>query len=178
MFKNKYVTQGSSDYRKNMAVATEPLPDKFGVSTHKIVNLEHKEDGDFAKHMYVQMVIIMVLHRVNEAFRRCKEMDFMDICTMPKLDEYYTRGDPRDMWDDSAINLWLSWDSLTRRQVLAWQYCVNKYFSEGDCIASTWLKVFMYNSSTDSLRSAVKKEIFEDPSRLSRWCDLCLPNFV
>ena len=43
-------------------------------------------------------------------------------------------------------------------QVLAWQYSINKRFSLSDCVASKWLKEFVYASSTDSLRSAVDKK--------------------
>jgi hypothetical protein len=35
--KDNYGTPGSSDYMKNMALATDPLREKFGVATHKIV---------------------------------------------------------------------------------------------------------------------------------------------
>ena len=48
--KENYGELGSSDYWKNMAMATAALYEKFGVARHKIVTSE--EEGDQTKHQY------------------------------------------------------------------------------------------------------------------------------
>ena len=62
------------------------------------------------------------------------------------------------MWDGSEINIWVDWDCCTKEQIRRWQYCVNKFFFDEDRIASDWLQVFVYNSSTDSLRTIATKK--------------------
>jgi hypothetical protein len=159
--KQDYGEPGSSDYRKNMAMATAGLSEKFGVARHKI--LAGGEEGDQSKHAHVQQVIVGVLHRVKEGWQRSRQMDFMDICTVPRM-VGDSRGDPRRWWDNSEINLWTDWDLCEYPQIRRWQWCVNKYFSDEDRIASNWLQSFVYNSSTDSLRSAVDKKYTKLPS--------------
>jgi len=154
--KEDYGEPGSSDYRKNMLMATASLPEKFGVARHKIVS--DGEEGDRPKTAHVQQVIVGVIHRVKEGLKRSQAMDFMDICTVSGLGGNLESDNPRDWWDGTEINLWEDWDICSEIQVRRWQYGVNRYFSEQDRIASNWLQQFVYNSSTDSLRSAVAKK--------------------
>ena len=156
--KANYGTPGSDNYRKNMLMAVSSLDGKFGVQSHKIIDWLSgaKQDGDQRKSSYVQKVIVDVLHRVAEGHLRSKSVDFMDICILPKLDPNAVGSeDCGDWWDTSTNNIWLDWDTMTLDQVSAWQYCINKRFGTGDRTASIWLKEFVYNSSTMSLRSAV-----------------------
>jgi hypothetical protein len=91
-------------------------------------------------------------------------MDFMDICTVANLTGNLNSPDPRDWWDGSEINIWEDWDKCTEAQIHRWQFGVNKFFGEGDRIASNWLQTFVYNSSTDSLKTAVAKKYEKLPS--------------
>lgn len=157
--KEDYGAPGSSDYRKNMAVATAALGEKFGVARHKVTHRTGEaESGDAKGNQHVQHAIVGILHRIKEGHQRAVGMDWMDICHIPKLDGTLSSDDCRDWWDESETNLWLDWDQCSSEQVTAWQYSVNKRFSAEDRIASRWLKEFVYNSSTDSLRSAVGKK--------------------
>ena len=155
--KEDYGAVGSSDYRKNRAMATAPLSEKFGVARHKV--LASAEEGDQSKYAHVQSVIVGILHRVRQGEARAKAMDWMDICTIPFLVESNLANvDCSTWWDSSEINIWQDWDVLTLNQVRRWQYSVNKRFSTGDRIASNWLMTFVSDSSTDSLRTAVLKK--------------------
>jgi hypothetical protein len=58
----------------------------------------------------------------------------------------------------SQITIWSEWEKTSEKEVCAWQYCINKRFSSENRTASTWLKEFVYNSSTDALRTAVTKK--------------------
>jgi hypothetical protein len=91
-------------------------------------------------------------------------MDFMDICTVANPTGNLNSPDPRDWWDGSEINIWEDWDKCTEAQIRRWQFSVNKFFGEGDRIASNWLQTFVYNSSTDSLKTAVAKKYEKLPS--------------
>ena len=156
--KEDYGVPGTQDFRKNMTLATTSLPNKFGVANHKIVSKAAAEDGDQAGFQYVQQMIVSIIHRVKEAHQHAVRMDFMDICEIaePKgdLDSYNCT----DWWNDAKINIFLEWDSCSEEQVMAWQLSINRRFSEANQTASRWLKSFIYNSSTDSLRSAVDKK--------------------
>jgi hypothetical protein len=154
--KSAYGTVGSSDYRKNMMMATASLSEKFGVARHKVVT--DAEDGDQSKNMHVQQVIVGVVHRVKEGLQRSKAMDWMSICVMPHLIAVDKSQHPSTWWDNSEICIWTDPEQLSEDEVRAWQYCINKRFSEGDRIASNWLKDFVYNSSTDALRTATTKK--------------------
>ena len=85
-------------------------------------------------------------------------MDFMDICKIPEMMGKTSSTDPADWWDESGTIIWEDWDLLSEIQVRAWQYSVNKRFSDEDRIASRWLQTFVYNSSTDELRPATEKK--------------------
>lgn len=157
--KANYGEPGSSDFRKNMALATAALHDKFGVAKHKV--LTDIEEGDQNKSMHVQQVIVSVLHRVKEGKQRATAMDWMGICVMPHLlpdISISSSADPSGWWDSSEVCIWTDWEQLTEDEVRAWQYCINKWFGRGDQIGSTWLKDFVYASSTDALRTAVEKK--------------------
>jgi hypothetical protein len=154
--KEDYGEPGSSDYRKNMAMATAALSEKFGVARHKIV--AGGEEGDQAKHAHVQHVIVSIIHRVKEGRKRSEMMDFMDICNVSQLGGDLSSDNPVDWWDGTEIDLWKDWDLCSEEQIRRWQFSVNKFFSDGDRIASNWLQAFVYNSSTDSLRTAVAKK--------------------
>ena len=155
--KEDYGLPGSSDYRKNRAMATAALSEKFGVARHKI--LAAAEEGDQSKYSHVQTVIVSILHRVKQGELRAKAVDWMDICTIPFLIiENLSNDDCSTWWDDSEINIWQDWDVLELNQVRRWQYSINKRFGNADRIASNWLFTFVSDSSTDSLRTAVMKK--------------------
>ncbi len=160
--KANYGQPGSSDYRKNMLMATTGLSEKFGVAKHKVIS--DTEAGDQDKSMYVQQVIVSVIHRVKEGLQRSQSMDWMSICKMPHLIALDATADPESWWDNSEINVWTDPELLTLDEVRAWQYCINKRFAEADRIASTWLKEFVYNSSTDALKTAVIKKYDKIPA--------------
>eukprot|EP00956_Cyclotella_meneghiniana_P032410 scaffold89146_cov64-Cyclotella_meneghiniana.AAC.1 len=154
--KQDYGEPGSSEYRKNKEMATRTLTKKFGVARHKIVS--GAEEGDVSKHMHVQQVIVSILHRVKEGHERSKQMDFMDLCKLADFSGDTSSPNCVDWWGHKEINIWTDWELLTKEHVRAWQYSVNRRFSDEDRIASSWLKEFVYNSSTDSLRTAVDKK--------------------
>jgi hypothetical protein len=154
--KEDYREPGTSDYRKNMLMATTSLSEKFGVAKHKLVT--HAQEGDQEKSAHIQQVIVGILHRVKEGQKRSEAMDWMDICTRSGLGGNLNSDDPCDWWDGTEINVWKDWDICTEEQIRRWQFGVNKYFSDGDRIASKWMQQFVYNSCTDSLRTAVEKK--------------------
>jgi hypothetical protein len=154
--KEDYGEPGTSDYRKNMLMATTSLTEKFGVAKDKIV--AHAQDGDQEKSAHIQQVIVGILRRVKEGQKRSETMDWMDICTVSSLGGNLSSEDPRDWWDGTEIKVFKDWDICTEEQICRWQFGVNKFFSDGDRIASKWLQQFLYNSCTDSLRTAVAKK--------------------
>jgi hypothetical protein len=141
---------------KKEDMATAGLSEKFGVARHKIV--AGGEEGDQSKSAHVQQVIVGIIHRVKEGYQRSKMMDFMDICTVACLGGNLSSSNPVDWCDGTEINLWTDWDLCSDEQIRRWQFSVNKFFGDGDRIASNWLQAFVYNSSTDSLRTAVAKK--------------------
>eukprot|EP00956_Cyclotella_meneghiniana_P028264 scaffold65213_cov39-Cyclotella_meneghiniana.AAC.3 len=70
---------------------------------------------------------------------------------------------PADWWDSSQITIWSEWEKTNEKEVRAWQHCINKRFSSENRTASTWLKEFVSNSSTDALRTAVTKKYEQLP---------------
>jgi hypothetical protein len=159
--KADYGEPGTTEYRKNMAMATAALSDKFGVASHRVSN--HVEEGDHSSRQHIQQTIVGILGRVQEGYQRAKMMDWMDICHLPQLNGNLKSANPVDWWDESEINLWTDWDRCTITQVKAWQYSINKRFSPQDQTASTWLYLFAYNSSTHALRTEVNKKYTRIP---------------
>ena len=150
---------GSKHYNSNMDTATKALDNKFGVPKHKIVTPDGAEasSGNQTKSLRIQNTIMDLMLRLSEGHHRSKRMDFMDILLVPKLLNS-SSPDARDWWDESETNLWTDWDSISERQAISWQWCVNKFFSEEDRISSRWLKIFLVNSSTPELRKEVDKK--------------------
>ena len=91
-------------------------------------------------------------------------MDWMSICLMPHLIAVDCATDPCTWWDDSKICIWMDPKLFSVEEVQAWQYCVNTQFSDGECIASNWLKDFVYRSSTDALKTSVAKKYDKLPA--------------
>ena len=116
--KEDYGVPGSSDFRKNMAMATAGLSEKFGVARHKIV--AGGEEGDQSKSAHVQQVIVGIIHRVKEGHQRSKMMDFMDICTVACLGGNLSSSNPVDWWDGMEISLWTDWDLCSDEQICRW----------------------------------------------------------
>jgi hypothetical protein len=114
--------------------------------------------------MYVQQVIVSVIHRVKEGLQWSQSMDWMSICKMPHLIALDTTAEPESWWDSSEINVWTDPELLTLDEVRAWQYSINKRFTDVDHIASNWLNEFVYNSSTDALKTAVLKKYEKIPA--------------
>ena len=107
------------------------------------------------KSAHVQQVIINIIHCVKEGHQRSKAMCFMDICNVSQLGGNLSSNNPVDWWGGSEVNLRTDWDLCTHKQIQRWQFSVNKLFSDKDRIASNLLQEIVYNSSTDSLQSAV-----------------------
>ena len=157
--KGNYGVEGDRAFNKNMEMATVALHPKFGVAKHRIVTRFSDTDEDNqTKFQHVQESIVSILHRVKEGHTRSIRMDFMDICTIADMTGNTSSNDPADWWNQSETNIWEDWDLLSDTQVRAWQYSVNKRFSDEDRVASRWLQSFVHNSSTDELRSAAHKK--------------------
>jgi len=157
--KGNYGVEGDRAFNKNMEMATVALHPKFGVAKHRIVTRFSDTDEDNqTKFQHVQESIVSILHRVKEGHTRSIRMDFMDICTIADMTGNTSSTDPADWWNQSETNIWEDWDLLSDTQVRAWQYSVNKRFSDEDRVASRWLQSFVHNSSTDELRSAAHKK--------------------
>eukprot|EP00956_Cyclotella_meneghiniana_P005534 scaffold7111_cov22-Cyclotella_meneghiniana.AAC.1 len=139
-----------------MAMATAALAEKFGVASHRVSS--NVEEGDHSSRQYIQQTVVSILDRVQEGHQRSKMMDFMDICTLPKLSGDLRSTNPVDWWDESETNIWTDWDRCSITQVKAWQFSINKRFSPQDQTASIWLYLFVYNSSTHALRTEVNKK--------------------
>ena len=108
--------------------------------------------------MHVQNVIVGILHCVKDGYQRSRKMDWMDICLVADYSGDIDNADCTQWWGELEIYIWTDWELLSKAQVRAWQFSVNKRFCDQDRIASTWLKDFVYGSSTDSLRTAVEKK--------------------
>eukprot|EP00956_Cyclotella_meneghiniana_P033577 scaffold97266_cov78-Cyclotella_meneghiniana.AAC.1 len=128
--KADYGEPGTSEYRKNMAMATYALAEKFGVASHRVSS--NLEEGDHSSKQYIQQTIVGILDRVKEGHQRAKMVDWMDICVLPKLAGDLRSLNPVDWWDESETNLWTDWDRCTLTQIKAWQYSINKRFSAQD----------------------------------------------
>lgn len=162
--KEDYGVPGGPEYRKNMLSAVASLSDKFGVARHKVIT--SAEEGDQTKNKFVQQVLVGLNHRVKEGHERAKKFDFMDICTVADYSTSRSDFDPEDCstwWGQEEINIWTDWELISETHVRAWQLSINRRFSDGDLIASLWLKEFIYNSSTDSLRTAIDKRYIKIP---------------
>ena len=72
--------------RKNMTRASEALETSFGVTGEGMIGLiGGEQDGDQKYFCHVQRIISDMNHRVDEAHKRCKAFDFMDICLIARL---------------------------------------------------------------------------------------------
>ena len=157
--KQNYGKEGTKEWKYNMELATRPLSQEFGVGKHRITTrLSEAGDGDQTQYLHVQQTISSLVYRMDEGHKRAEAMDWMDICTLPRLAGDTSSHDPSEWWDESQINIWKDWDSLEEGQVHAWQYSINKRFSEGDRVASRWLKSFVANSSSGALRALIDKK--------------------
>ena len=86
---------------------------------------------------------------------RCKEIDMMDLCYFVGLVGVESNNCV-DWWDGTFTNIFKSWDTIPLGHAYAWQQSISKSFSEAKYTGSLRLKVLVYNSSSDSLRAAVK----------------------
>ena len=166
--KKNYGAPGTTEFRKNMLMATAPLTEKFGVtSQHMVHRVGGGQEGDQKSFEHVQRIITGVIERVKEAKKRAKDCDWLDICTLAKLEGNLSSDDCAKWWDTSEINIFDDWERCDLDQVVAWQYSINKRFSQEDRITSGWLKEFMYASSTNTLRNAAatKYEDIEERAR-------------
>ena len=73
-------------------------------------------------------------YQVNEAQKRCKSFNFMDICVTANL--VATRNcECKNWFDNLQTNLWTDYEKLTKQQLRFWQYTVNTRFFKEDCTA-------------------------------------------
>ena len=159
--KEDYGVLGSSNYRKNMEAATYGLTQKFGVARHKLTSTA--DQGDETKSRFVQQVLVGLSHRVKEGHVRAQKYDFMDICTLADF-LGCDSSDCATWWGTKEINIWTDWELITESHARAWQLSINRRFSDGDLTASLWLREFLYNSCTDSLRTAIDKRYTKIPA--------------
>jgi hypothetical protein len=92
----------------------------------------------------------------------------MDICNVSQLGGNLSSNNPVDWWDGSKVNLWTDWDLCTHEQIWRWQFSVNKFVLDEDRIASNWLRVFVYNSSTGLPQTVVAKKHDRLPQKHDR----------
>eukprot|EP00956_Cyclotella_meneghiniana_P006044 scaffold7863_cov37-Cyclotella_meneghiniana.AAC.13 len=74
--KEDYGEPGSSEHQKNMAAATHPLAEKFGVARHKVLSLA--EDGDEKNSCFVQQVLVGLTHPVKEGHEHAKKQEISE----------------------------------------------------------------------------------------------------
>ncbi len=96
-------------------MATASLSEKFGVAKHKITS--GAEEGDQTKSLHVQQVIISILHRVKEGLEHRKSMDWMEICSMPRMRGNLNSRNQADWWDSSQLILWSEWEKPEEKEV-------------------------------------------------------------
>jgi len=82
----------------------------------------------------------------------------MDICTLANFTGNTLSTNCSEWWGNQEINIWTDWEKISEAHAQAWQLSVNCRFSDGDLTASLWIKEFIYNSCTDSLRTAIGKK--------------------
>ena len=153
--KEDYGVPGTTEFCKNMQMVTAPLSKKFGVAKHKIMS-GASQDGDQSDYLSIQQTRVCMAHRAKEGHNRSQSMDFMEVCTLPKLEGNLESDLPEDWWDESETNVWVDFDKLDYETVLSWQYSINKRFSVENRIASRFLKEFVYNSPTASSKESVE----------------------
>ena len=138
--KQNYGIEEDRAFNRNMEMVTAALDPKFGVAKHRIVtSINDTNEDNQTEFQHVQQSIVSILHRVKEGHTRSVQMNFMDICKIPEMMGKTSSTDPADWWDESETNIWEDWDLLSETQVRAWQYSVNKRFSDEDRVASRWL---------------------------------------
>jgi len=100
------VIKGDQEFNQNIEMTTAALDPKFGVAKHRIVtSINNTNKDNQAKFQHVQQSIVSILHRVKEGHTRSIQMDFMDICTYPKIMGNTSSKDPEDWWDESEPNI-------------------------------------------------------------------------
>ena len=156
-----YGAPGTAEHRKNAILATTPLTEKFGVPRHKVISrASGRQEGDQVNFQHIQKQVVGVLHRVTDAKHHAVAMDFGEITNLPHLNRRaLAAGKPLpEIWDDSETNIFDAWDKFTLDEIKLFQLCINKWFSAENRTASSWLQIFVFKSSTDSLRTAVAKK--------------------
>ena len=155
----------SKTYNANMKLATQPLSVLLGVTDgHKIIPSScgggHEQDQkDF---VHIQTRLMTTKQKVDESEEWAEECDFTDICYYSKL-KGVESDRCVDWWDGSSNNIFKTWDMLSFGEAYAWQESINRTFSDSNRTASLWLRIFVYGSSTESLRAAVKNKYSKLP---------------
>ena len=123
--------------------------------------------GNQNKTVRIQSQIMHLLLLADEADFHSRQMGFMDIVLMPKLNGTKSK-DPTKWWDSQQINLLTDWDLLSERDVTYWEWCINKRFGTEDQVSSTWLKAFLVGSCSADLVKEVNKQYYKlDRSKLA-----------
>ena len=77
-----------------MTLATEALVTLFGDTSKGMIDrIGGEQDGNQKGYRHVQCIVLDMSHRVDEADRRCKAFDFMDICIVAGLKPSTTSRD-------------------------------------------------------------------------------------
>jgi hypothetical protein len=64
-------------------------------------------------------MIISVIRWVEEGHQRGRFVDFMGICTLPKLNKSTTNLEFSELWYDLENNFWTDLDTTEKDQVVA-----------------------------------------------------------
>ena len=111
---------GRTEYQKNMTLATKVLETSFGVtitSEGMIDRIGGEQYGNQKGVCHAKRIILDTNHRVDEAHKRCKAFDLMDICIVAGL-KPSTSSNRKKWFDDTENNLWTNYDKLAQKQVV------------------------------------------------------------
>ena len=154
--------QGEKMFNIYREAATKSLPIKFDLMSHQATFSGGGESSRSANKLQLQKQLTDIVHLASLGEKQCIKWDIAGICTMSKLKQGASGGksSPRSWFNhQDTINLWKEWESATAREVLSWQFSINKRGAPEDRISSSWLLSFLENSSTVGLRDKVDRKM-------------------
>jgi len=144
--------KGSTEYRKNMSLATYSLEHEFGVAMCHVDTRSDVEDGDQTSHQYIQERYMDNLAKLDNVIKRGHQYDMMDVMMVPTKVIDPQASKPCDMFGFEQVNLFESWNKLSWETVCTWQWAINTSGHDEEKISSNWFKEFLENSCTTTLR--------------------------
>ena len=145
--------KGSTEYRKNMAVATASMDQEFGVAIYHIDTRSDAEDGNQTQHQYIQERIVDNLTKLDEAAKRGLQFDMMDVLMVPTTIANPTASIACDMFGFEQVNPFTDWNKLDWNVIATWQWALNTSRQDVDKVSSVWFKDFLEKFCTTTLRS-------------------------